>query len=157
MLSLHRTASCAIGLRATSDHVCPLAIPAYTLPQSILNAEGTVHLESSRAIVRLWIATAIIFGLSIWASRALHPPIPPTHPGASYYVGLFGLLAIGTSLSLTWFWLGRGGPASALLRVAIRSVLLLVAGLLDRRDDLPVPLSPAQRRRQRHRRTKAAA
>jgi len=129
MLSLHRTASCADRLAGYVRSRMSARHPGVHLPQSILNAEGTVHLESSRAIVRLWIATAIIFGLSIWASRALHPPIPPTHPGASYYVGLFGLLAIGTSLSLTWFWLGRGGPASALLRVALRSVLLLVAGL----------------------------
>ena len=88
-----------------------------------------MRLQSTRQVGALWIATVIVFLSTAWASGALLPAVPVTHPPASYYVGLVGLLAIGLALGLTWEWVGRAGPSSIGTRVAIRLVLT-VLGLL---------------------------
>ena len=86
-----------------------------------------MRLQSSRHVAFLWTWTGLVFLLSAWASSALLPATPTTRPPFSYYVGLFGLLAIGFALGLTWEWVGRAGPAPVGARVAIRVGLLLLA------------------------------
>ncbi|HZI41499.1 MAG TPA: hypothetical protein VFD67_07330 [Gemmatimonadaceae bacterium] len=85
-----------------------------------------MRLQSIRQVAALWLATAIVFLSSAWASGVLLPSMPVTRPPASYYVGLVGLFAIGLALALTWEWVGRAGPSSVGARAAIRVVLALV-------------------------------
>ena len=84
-----------------------------------------MDIRSGRQVALLWGGALLVFLISAWASRALHPAGPVTRPPAGYYVGLFGLLAIGVALVLTWRWIGRAGPASPATRAALRALLVL--------------------------------
>ena len=86
-----------------------------------------MRLQSGGQVGALWMATAVVFLLTAWASGALLPTVPVTRPPMSYYVGLVGLLVIGVALALTWEWVGRAGPRSLGIRAALRFVLLLLA------------------------------
>jgi len=88
-----------------------------------------MRLQSLRQVGALWLAAVIVFLSSAWASSALLPSVPVTHPPASYYVGLVGLLAIGMALALTWEWVGRAGPSSIGTRAAIRLILVFVGAV----------------------------
>lgn len=88
-----------------------------------------MNIRSGRQVALLWAGALVLFLISAWASRALHPSHPEPRPQASYYVGLVGLLAIGVALVLTWRWVGQAGPASSGARTALR-VLLVVGGML---------------------------
>ena len=85
-----------------------------------------MRLQSSRQVAVLWTWTGIVFLLTAFASSSLRPTIASTRPPLSYYVGLFGLLAIAFALGLTWEWVGRAGPASRAARIGIRAGLLLL-------------------------------
>jgi hypothetical protein len=72
-----------------------------------------MRIHSGRQVVALWAGALLIFLASAWGSTALRPAAARvTRPGAGYYVGLVGLLAIGAALVLRWRWVGRAGPAS---------------------------------------------
>ena len=88
-----------------------------------------MRLQSSRQLAVLWTWTVIVFILTAFASSSLRPTMPSTRPPLSYYVGLFGLLAIGFALALTWEWVGRAGPASRVACVGIRAGVLLLGVL----------------------------
>ena len=85
-----------------------------------------MRLQSSRQVGVLWSWTIVVFILTAFASSSLRPTMPSTRPPLSYYVGLFGLLAIGLALVLTWEWVGRAGPASRVARVGLRAGVLLL-------------------------------
>ena len=84
-----------------------------------------MDIRSGRQVALLWAGALLVFLISAWVSRALHPAGPVRRPPASYYVGLVGLLAIGLALALTWRWVGIAGPASSGTRTALRGLLLL--------------------------------
>lgn len=90
-----------------------------------------MRIQSGRAVGMVWVGAFLIFLASARASTALHPPAGTvvTRPGASYYVGLVGLVAIGIALWLTWGWTRRGGPASGSARAALRGLLGVVTVL----------------------------
>jgi hypothetical protein len=72
-----------------------------------------MSIRSGRQVALLWAGALLLFLITAWASRALHPSHPVDRPSASYYVGLLGLLAIGLALVLTWRWVGQAGPRRA--------------------------------------------
>ena len=88
-----------------------------------------MEIRSGRQVALLWTGALLVFLISAWASRALHPVHPVRRPPASYYIGLVGLLAIGLALLLTWRWVGHAGPVSSGARAGLR-VLLVLGGLL---------------------------
>lgn len=88
-----------------------------------------MSIRSGRQVALLWAGALLLFLITAWASRALHPSHPVDRPSASYYVGLLGLLAIGLALVLTWRWVGQAGPASSGARAGLQA-LLVVGGLL---------------------------
>ena len=87
-----------------------------------------MRIRSGRAVMTLWAGALSLFLLSAWASTALLPSAPATRPGASYYVGLVGLLAIGLALVLTWSWARHTIPATR-GTLAVRALLPIVAVL----------------------------
>ena len=90
-----------------------------------------MRIQSGRAAGWLWVGAVLIFLVSAWGSNALLAPAGSvvTRPGASYYVGLVGLVAIGIALWLTWEWARRVGPASRGARAALRGLLVAVTVL----------------------------
>jgi hypothetical protein len=82
--------------------------------------------QSTRQVVAMWAGALVVFLASAWISvTILRPAAPVTGPTASYYTGLVGLLAIGTALGLTWYWVRRTGPTSRPARVLVQLLLVL--------------------------------
>jgi len=92
-----------------------------------------MRIASGRHLALLWASALAIFAVSAWGSTALLPrqPLvqPLARPGASYYLGLVGLLAISGALLLTWGWVSRAGPRSETARTAVRALLVALAVL----------------------------
>ena len=92
-----------------------------------------MRIASGRHLALLWTSALAIFAVSAWGSTALLPrqPLsqPLARPGASYYVGLIGLLAIGGAILLTWGWVSWAGPRSEAARTAVRALLVALAVL----------------------------
>jgi|SRR5215208_645925 len=92
-----------------------------------------MQIAHGRHLVLLWASALAIFAVSAWGSTALLPrqPLaqPLARPGASYYVGLVGLVAVGGAILLTWLWVSRAGPHSAVARAAVRALLVALAVL----------------------------
>ena len=93
-----------------------------------------MRLQSARQVGLVWLAAAFVFLVTALVSAALsprlRPPVAsPTGPGAPYFVGLIGLLALGAAIVLTWVWVGRAGPPAQWERLVLRLALVLLGVL----------------------------
>lgn len=93
-----------------------------------------MRLQSARHVGLVWLMAAFVFLVTAWVSAALSPRLSPPvalplSPGAPYFVGLIGLLAIGAAIALTWDWVRRAGPRAPWERFVLRLALVLLAVL----------------------------
>ena len=69
---------------------------------------------------RVWAIAIAIFVGAAWISRSL---ARPATAGASYWIGLVGLLAIGAALVMSWMRLGDQSAYSSMTRLVLRGVV----------------------------------
>ncbi len=91
-----------------------------------------LRIQTARQLGALWAVTVGVFVVSACVSIALAPAdVAPDQPfraaAASYFAGLFGLVAVAVALALTWVWASR--TESDALGLMVQGAVLLGAVL----------------------------